>query len=85
MCLGIPARILEVVPGPLPMASADLAGTVVECCVVYLPDARVGDHVLIQNGFAVELLDDDSAAQSLAAFAELGLIPPTPPATPAGP
>lgn len=76
MCLTIPARIVEVVPGALPMARVEVAGRDEQCCLVYTPDAAVGDHVLVQNGFAVELLDPQAAAESLAAFAELGLVPP---------
>lgn len=73
MCVALPARITAITPGPLPMAQVDLAGEQRECCLAYLPDVRVGDHVLIQNGFAVEALDPQAAADSLAAFASLGL------------
>jgi hydrogenase expression/formation protein HypC len=45
----------------------------IECCLAYLPQAVVGDYVLVQHGFAVELLDPAAAAASLAAFAQLGL------------
>lgn len=75
MCVSIPARIVRITGGPLPMAGIDVAGRAQECCLAYLPDAAVGDHVLVQNGFAIELLDPRAAAESLAAFAELGLLP----------
>jgi hydrogenase expression/formation protein HypC len=74
MCVGIPARIIEITEGALPMARLDLAGRVDECCLAYLPEAAVGDHVLVQNGFAVQLLDPQEAADSLRAFVELGVI-----------
>lgn len=74
MCVAIPARIIEIIPGALPMARVDVAGEPVDCCLAYVPDAAVGDHVLVQNGFAVELLDADAAAASLAAFASLGVL-----------
>jgi hydrogenase expression/formation protein HypC len=74
MCVGIPAQITEITGGVMPMASADLAGRTVECCLAYHPDAAVGDYVLMQNGFAIELLTPEAAAESLAAFAELGVI-----------
>ena len=74
MCVGIPARIVEIAGGALPMARIDLAGRLEQCCLAYVPEAAVGDHVLVQNGFAVELLDPEAAAQSLAAFVELGVI-----------
>ncbi|MCL2849128.1 MAG: HypC/HybG/HupF family hydrogenase formation chaperone [Micrococcales bacterium] len=74
MCVSIPARIVEVVGGPMPMAQVDLDGHTLSCCLAYLPDAGVGDYVLIQHGFAVELLDAQSASQSLAAFSALGMV-----------
>lgn len=74
MCVGIPARIIEITDGALPMARLDLAGRLDECCLAYLPEATVGDHVLVQNGFAVQLLDPQEAADSLRAFVELGVI-----------
>ena len=72
MCIGIPAKILEIRDGVMPMATAELAGQPTDCCLAYLPEAEVGDYVLIQGGFAVTLLDEQSAAESLAAFAEMG-------------
>jgi len=46
---------------------------IVECNLAYFPEARVGDYVLVQHGFAMQVLDAASAAESLAAFAELGV------------
>jgi hydrogenase expression/formation protein HypC len=78
MCIGMPAKIVAIKPGLMPMARVLVGGEEVECCVVYLPEAEVGDYVLLQNGFAMQLLDAQSAAESLAAFAELGVsvVPP---------
>ncbi|MDR2566414.1 MAG: HypC/HybG/HupF family hydrogenase formation chaperone [Bifidobacteriaceae bacterium] len=83
MCVAVPTRIVEIQPGPLPMARLEPGAQPATCCLAYVPEAQVGDYVLVQQGFAVELLDPESAALSLAAFAELGFIP-TPP-TSAGP
>lgn len=77
MCLSIPARIVEITPGAMPMARVDVAGRAESCCLSYVPDAAVDDYVLVQHGFAVELLDPQAAAESLAAFAALGLVPET--------
>jgi hydrogenase expression/formation protein HypC len=84
MCVSVPVRIAEVTPGALPMARLDGGVT---CCLAYVPEARVGDFVLVQQGFAVEVLDPESAALSLAAFAELGLVhgEPEAPAAPVPP
>ena len=71
MCVSVPTRILDITPGPMPMGHVAHGGTSLPCCFAYVPEARVGDYVIIQNGFAIELLDPVSAAESLAAFAEL--------------
>jgi len=72
MCLAFPVPVLDIGSGPLPMGHVSHGGASLPCCFAYVPEAQVGDYVLIQNGFAVELLDPTSAAESLAAFAELG-------------
>ena len=74
MCVSIPVQITEITPGALPMARVEVAGCAQDCCLAYVPAAQVGDYVLIQNGFAIDLLDPASAAESLAAFAALGVI-----------
>ena len=76
MCLGIPSRVLEVVDGPLPMARVDTAGRQQDCSLLYVPEAQVGDWVLVQHGFVLNVMDEQSAAESWAAFAELGVVSP---------
>ena len=78
MCLGIPSLVLAVFDGPLPMARVDTAGLQQDCTLVYHPEVGVGDWVLVQHGFVINVLDEQSAAQSWAAFAELGVLPPWP-------
>ena len=77
MCVAVPVRIVAIDDGPLPMADTDVAGRPGRCCLAYLPEAAVGDYVLVQHGFAVQLLDARSAAASLAAFARLGVLTAT--------
>lgn len=77
MCLGIPGRIVRIVGlREFAMATVDVGGTYRQTCLAYLPDAAVGDWVLMQTGFAVELLDEASAQESLALFGELGVLGP---------
>ncbi|MDR1768999.1 MAG: HypC/HybG/HupF family hydrogenase formation chaperone [Propionibacteriaceae bacterium] len=73
MCVAVPTRIEEITAGPIPTARLRVGGKAVECSLALFPQAAVGDHVLVQHGLAVELLDEEAARQSLAAFAELGL------------
>jgi len=73
MCVAVPAQIIDITPGVMPMARVRQGNQISQCCLSYFPEAEPGDYVLIQHGFAMQLLDPQSAAQSLAAFAELDL------------
>ncbi len=77
MCLGVPGQILQITgPRELATATVDVAGTSRQTCLAYLPQAVVGEWVLMQAGFAVTLLDEASAQESLALFGELGVFGP---------
>ena len=67
----MPVRIIDVTPGLMPMGRVQQGERDSECCLAYFPEAQPGDYVLMQHGFAMQLLDEQSAAESLAAFAEL--------------
>lgn len=74
MCVGVPCQILSITPGVMPMGRIDVAGQVQDACMAYVPEAQVGDYVLIQNGFAMNLLTAEEAQESLDTWRELGMI-----------
>ena len=74
MCLGIPAKVVEMIDGPLPTALIDMAGQQRRVSAMYVPELQAGDWVFIQNGFAMTVLDEEEAKQSLAAIDEYNLI-----------
>jgi hydrogenase expression/formation protein HypC len=75
MCLGIPARILEITEdGGTRMAVADFGGVTKTICLAYLPGVGVGDYTIVHAGFAITALDEDAALESLRMFRELGLL-----------
>lgn len=41
--------------------------------LVLTPEARVGDYVLVHTGFAISVLDEQEAQETLALFAQLEL------------
>lgn len=84
MCLGIPGKIIEIteVDG-LPMGKIDFGGIVKEACLAYVPEAKVGDYTLIHVGFALNIIDEQEALETLSLLreidalgAELGEQPP---------
>jgi len=56
------------------MADVDFGGVRKDVCLQYIPDARVGEYVVVHVGFAIQRLDEDSARQTLATFAQLGIL-----------
>jgi hydrogenase expression/formation protein HypC len=72
MCLGIPGQITEIYEDRgLRMGRIDFGGAVREACLAYVPEARVGDYVLIHVGFALSLLSEAEAQASLAVLREI--------------
>ena len=81
MCLAIPAQLVEVIePG---LANAEVSGVRREFSTVLVPEAQVGDWVLVHVGFALHTIDEEEAARTLALLEEIDLVRRRP-AAPAG-
>lgn len=75
MCLGVPGKVIDVrEERGTTMATVDFGGVHKDVCLAYTPDAAVGDYTVIHAGFAITLLDEESALQTLALFDEIGLL-----------
>jgi hydrogenase expression/formation protein HypC len=72
MCLGIPAKIVELhEQNDLPMGKVEFGGILKEVCLAYTPEAQVGDYVLVHVGFAISRIDEAEAQQTLDLLNEL--------------
>lgn len=66
MCLAIPGKLTEIYQkDSLRMAKIDFGGIVKEVCLEYTPEAKVGDYALVHVGFAISLMDEDEAQETL--------------------
>lgn len=66
MCLGIPGRIIETYQANgLQMGKIDFSGVTREICLEYVPEAKVGDYALIHVGFALNLISEQEAQETL--------------------
>ncbi|MFZ1398112.1 MAG: HypC/HybG/HupF family hydrogenase formation chaperone [Candidatus Promineifilaceae bacterium] len=75
MCLGIPGKVTEIYEANgTRMGKVDFSGIQKEVCLAYLPEIEVGDYTIIHVGFAITQLDEQSALETLALFAEMGLL-----------
>ncbi len=72
MCLAIPAQVVEL--GTDDHAVVDLAGVRKEISLALVDDIAVGDYVIVHVGYALNKLDPEEAARTLALFAEIGQI-----------
>jgi len=72
MCLGVPGKIIEVYESnELKMGKIDFGGVVRESCLEYVPDANVGEYVIVHVGFAISLLSEEEANETLELLREI--------------
>ena len=63
MCLAIPAKITEL--GADRLATVDILGATREISLDLTPQAAVGDYVLVHAGFAIEVVDEQFAQETI--------------------
>lgn len=72
MCLAIPGKIIKI-DGE--MAEIEFGGIIKKASVQLVPEAKVGDYALIHAGFAIEILNEDEAKETLAILESIDEIP----------
>jgi len=77
MCLAIPARVVELLPGDA--ARIDLSGVRKDVSLALVDGVAVGDYVIVHVGYALAKLDAAEAARTLEAFASAGRDAPAGP------
>ena len=75
MCLAIPVRIESISDQ---RATVALEGNRAEASLALVPEARVGDWVLMHAGFAITVLDPQEAAKTFDLLAEMQDLPDSP-------
>lgn len=72
MCLGIPGKIIDIYKTDgLRMGRIDFGGVLREACLTYVPEAKIGEYALIHVGFAISLVSEQEAQETLALFQEI--------------
>jgi hydrogenase expression/formation protein HypC len=73
MCLGIPGEIVDVHDADgLRVGRVRFAGITRDVCLDYVPDAGVGEYVLVHVGFAISRIDREEAARAYRVLEEIG-------------
>ena len=70
MCLAIPARVVARLDAD--RAIVELGGVRKDISLALVEDVAVGDYVIVHVGYALNKLDPEEAAKTLALFAEMG-------------
>ena len=68
MCLAVPAKIVHIEDQ---LASVELNGVRRAASLMLLPEAKLGDYVLVHAGFAMQVVDHEEAARIEALRAEM--------------
>ncbi|MDH4221579.1 MAG: HypC/HybG/HupF family hydrogenase formation chaperone [Candidatus Bathyarchaeota archaeon] len=68
MCLAIPAKVLEVQGD---VAKVDFGQGIVREVNVLLVEARVGEYVLVHAGYAIQVIDQEAAEETLRLWEEI--------------
>jgi hydrogenase expression/formation protein HypC len=72
MCLAIPGQIVEIFDErEMKMARVRFGGIVRKACLEYVPEATVGDYVLVHVGFAISRIDEAEAVRTYELLAEI--------------
>jgi hydrogenase expression/formation protein HypC len=85
MCLAIPGRILEIWQDRgSRIGRVEFGGIVRQVCLDFVPEAQVGNYVMVHVGFAISCVDAQEAQKTYELLEELGkleeeLPPPKPP------
>ncbi len=75
MCLSIPGKITEIYKDDsLLMGKVDFGGVLKEVCLDYVPEAQTGQYVLIHVGFAISLLDEEEAQETMGILREMAAL-----------
>jgi hydrogenase expression/formation protein HypC len=75
MCLAIPARIIEL---EADRAVVDAMGNRFKAKTTLLPEAKLGDLVLVHAGFAISLVDEEEAKKTWQLISEINEFMDTP-------
>lgn len=72
MCLAIPGKVVSIDTSATPvMGSVSFGGILKNVCLDWVPDAKVGDYVIVHVGFAISTMDEEEARETLKLFEEM--------------
>jgi hydrogenase expression/formation protein HypC len=64
MCLAVPGQVVAVQDDPLRTGTVSFAGITKTVSLAMVPEAAVGDYVIVHVGFAISRVDEEAARRS---------------------
>jgi len=73
MCLAVPGKIISIESDDPIMRTGrvDFSGVVREINLAYVPEAQIGEYVIVHAGFALNIVDEEEAQKILESLAEI--------------
>ena len=72
MCLAVPGKVLNIADDVLRTGKVAFGGITKDVSLAYVPEAKIGDYVIVHVGFAIGRLDEDEARRTFAYLEQLG-------------
>lgn len=75
MCLAIPGKLLDVSENDgMHFGRVEFGGTVTQVCLDFVPEAQVGDYVVVHVGFAISRVDREEAERTYEMLQAMGML-----------
>ncbi len=72
MCLGVPGKVSEIYEANgLKMGKVDFGGVKREVCLEYVPEVEIGQYVIVHVGFAINMMSEEEAEETLALLRQI--------------
>ena len=73
MCLAVPGKIISVTGKELERTGkVNFGGVIKEVSLAYVPEAQVGEYVIVHVGFALSIVDENEAARVFEYLEQMG-------------
>ena len=76
MCLAVPGQIVEINQGVDALCrtgKVSFGGVFKEISLAYVPEAQVGDYVVVHVGFALSIVDQEEAKETLSYLQQMAM------------
>ena len=76
MCLAVPGKIISA-RGDEPlvrMGRVSFCGIIKDISLAFVPEANVGDYVIVHAGFAISIIDEQEASRTFDYLQQIGML-----------